>query len=145
MPESIELTLLRTDRLVAVLPSALPLARGEAISIRELAGMPFVMYPPTAGTGIYPQIFTLCRAAGFVPTIGQFAGEASTIIGLVAAGFGVSVLPASFDRIRLDGVTYLPIRDEAATTTLLLGRRRGETAPLVDAFVKLAVAAALEE
>ena len=144
MPDSIALTLLRTDRLVAVLPAGSPLASGEAISIRELAGMPFVMYPPSAGTGIYPQIFKLCRDAGFVPQIGQFAGEASTIIGLVAAGCGVSVLPASFDRIRMDGVAYLPIRDEAASTTLLLGQRRGESAPLVDAFVKLALEAAAE-
>ncbi len=145
MPESIALSLLRTDRLVAVLPSALPLAQGKAVSIRELSGMPFVMYPPTAGTGIYPQIFKLCRDAGFVPHIGQTAGEASTIIGLVAAGCGVSVLPASFDRIRMDGVTYLPLREEAATTTLLLGWRRGESAPLVDAFVALAREVAAQE
>ena len=67
------------------------------------------MYPPGAGTGIYPQIFRLCRAAGFVPRIGQTAGEASTIIGLVAAGSGITLLPASFDRIRMDGVCYRPI------------------------------------
>ncbi|MES2317668.1 MAG: LysR family transcriptional regulator [Pseudomonadota bacterium] len=143
-PEGIALTTLREDPLVAVLPAALPLARKEAISIAELRDMPFVMYPPNAGTGIYPQIFRLCRAAGFVPHIGQLAGEASTIIGLVAAGCGVSVLPASFDRIRLDGVCYRAIADEGANTTLLLAQRSGEHSPLVDAFVALATAAAGE-
>jgi DNA-binding transcriptional LysR family regulator len=100
------------------------------------------MYPPGAGTGIYPQIFRLCREAGFVPHVALEAGEASTIIGLVAAGCGVSLLPKSFDRIRMDGVCYRPIADEAATTTLLLAQRADEVSPLVEAFVALAMEAA---
>ena len=74
----------------------------------------------------------------------QEAGEAMTIIGLVAAGCGISVLPASFDRIRMDGVCYRPIADPQATTSLLLAQREEETSPLVAAFVKLAEAAAME-
>jgi DNA-binding transcriptional LysR family regulator len=140
--ESIALTTLREDPLLLVLPSDHPLAAKKAVAIGELASLPFVMYPPNAGTGIYPQIFRLCRAAGFVPRIAQQAGEASTIIGLVAAGCGVSVLPASFDRIRMDGVCYRPLLDAAATTRLMLARRSGETAPLVDAFIALATEAA---
>ncbi|MES2015673.1 MAG: LysR family transcriptional regulator [Pseudomonadota bacterium] len=144
LPQAVELTTLRQDPLMAVLPAALPLARKRRIAIAQLKDMPFVMYPASAGTGIYPQIFRLCREAGFVPRIGQFAGEASTIIGLVAAGCGVSLLPASFDRIRMDGVAYRAILDPGATTTLLLARRKAEHAPLVDAFVALAIAAANE-
>jgi DNA-binding transcriptional LysR family regulator len=144
LPPSLRLTTLREDPLVAVLPSKLPLSGQASVAIADLAQMPFVMYPQNAGTGIYAQIFRLCRDAGFVPHIAQVAGEASTIIGLVAAGCGVSVLPASFDRIRLDGVAYLPIRDQAASTSLLLAQRDGEAAPLVEAFVGLAMAAARE-
>ena len=143
-PADIALTALREDALVAVLPSALPLARKDRIAIAELKDLPFVMYPPNAGTGIYPQIFRLCRAAGFVPRIGQMAGEASTIIGLVAAGCGVSVLPASFHSIRMEGVCYRPILDAAATTQLLLARRSGERAALAEGFVALALEAARE-
>ena len=144
LPATIVLSALRKDRLVAVLPAALPLARKKAVAIEELRDMPFVMYPAGAGTGIYPQIFRLCREAGFVPRIGQVAGEASTIIGLVAAGCGVSVLPASFDRIRMDGVRYRPLAGSAANTSLLLAQRKDEPSPLVQAFVALATAAALE-
>lgn len=134
---AIKLTNLREDPLVAVLPAAHPLAAKKQIAIRELEHEAFVMYPPGAGTGIYPQIFRLCREAGFVPRVGQTAGEASTIIGLVAAGSGVTLLPASFDRIKMDGVCYRPIVDKGATTMLLLAQRGGEHAPLVDAFVAL--------
>ena len=142
LPPSIKLTTLREDPLVVVLPIRHPLASRAEIAIRELADESFVMYPPGAGTGIYPQIFRLCRAAGFVPRIGQTAGEASTIIGLVAAGSGITVLPASFERIRMDGVCYRPISDPDATTMLLLAQRAGEYAPLVDAFVGLVTDAA---
>jgi DNA-binding transcriptional LysR family regulator len=138
----IKLTHLREDPLMVVLPTWHRLAAKATLAIRELAELPFVMYPPGAGTGIYPQIFRLCRAAGFVPRIGQTAGEASTIIGLVAAGSGITLLPASFDRIRMDGVCYRPILDAEATTMLLLAQRSGEQAPLVDAFVALVTDAA---
>ena len=143
IPDSVALSILRKDPLLLVLPSAHPLAGQAEIAIRDLAGQAFVMYPKDAGTGIYPQIFRLCRAAGFVPHIAQEAGEASTIIGLVAAGCGISVLPASFDRIRMDGVCYRPIADPEASTSLLLARRQGQSTPLIDAFVALATEAAI--
>ena len=144
LPAAVRLSALRQDRLMAVLPAASSLARRKSIDIAELKDLPFVMYPAGAGTGIYPQIFRLCREAGFVPRIGQVAGEASTIIGLVAAGCGVSVLPASFDRIRMDGAIYRPITGKSAVTSLLLAQRSDERTPLVEAFVALAMAAAAE-
>jgi DNA-binding transcriptional LysR family regulator len=142
LPDGLALDALREDPLVAVLPAGSPLCGQSTVAIADLEDLPFVMYPQDAGTGIYPQIFRLCRAAGFEPRIGQQAGEASTIIGLVAAGCGVSVLPGAFDRIRMDGVCYRPIADADATTRLLLARRGAERSPLVEAFVKLATAAA---
>jgi DNA-binding transcriptional LysR family regulator len=138
LPDTITLTMLREDPLVLILPADSPLARHSEVHMRDLQGMPFVMYPKAAGTGIYHQIFRLCRAAGFVPQIAMEAGEASTIIGLVAAGLGVSLLPQPFDRIQMDGVVYRPLADSAATTSLLLAQRRDEDHPLVAAFVALA-------
>ncbi|MFA9217837.1 MAG: LysR family transcriptional regulator [Sphingomonadaceae bacterium] len=138
IPEGITTEVLREDPLVLVLPLDHPLAQQQAVAISDLQGLPFVMYPKNAGTGIYPQIFRLCREAGFAPTVAMEAAEASTIIGLVAAGCGISVLPSSFDIIRMEGVCYRPLADPAASTTLLLACRKDETAPLVAAFVAVA-------
>ncbi|HAT29496.1 MAG TPA: LysR family transcriptional regulator, partial [Janthinobacterium sp.] len=129
IPAGISLLTLRQDPLLLILPQDHPLAAKTQVAIRDLDGQPFVMYPKDAGTGIYPQIFRLCAAAGFVPRVAQEAGEASTIIGLVAAGCGISVLPASFDHIHMDGVCYRPLADPTASTTLLLAQRKGERAP----------------
>jgi len=142
VPNGVTLTPLREDPLMVVLPAGHRLAARPALAIKELEALPFVMYPPGGGTGIYPQILRLCRAAGFVPRVGQTAGEASTIIGLVAAGSGISLLPSSFDRIRMDGVCYRPLLDPEATTMLLLAQRAGEQSPLIDAFVALVTDAA---
>lgn len=138
LPESIRLTELRQDPLLLVLPSDSPLARKKKVPVKDLEGLPFVMYPKDAGTGIYPQIFRLCRAAGFTPQIAMEAGEASTIIGLVAAGCGVTVLPDSFNNIHMEGVVYRRLDDPAATTSLLLAQRADDISPLVEAFVALA-------
>ncbi|STQ80404.1 Uncharacterised protein [Hafnia alvei] len=37
-----------------------------------------------------------------------------TIVGLVSAGLGVSILPASFTRIKVDGVCYRYLDEETA-------------------------------
>lgn len=144
IPAGVGLTTLREDPLLLVLPVDHPLAGRDGIALAELADAPFVMYPPHAGTGLQTQVQRLCRAAGFTPRIAQEANEASTIIGLVAAGCGISILPGLFDRVRLEGVCYRKIADENATTTLYLARRQDETSPLVEAFVRLATAAAME-
>ncbi len=144
LPAGLELSNLRDDPLMLILPIGHPLAALSAVEFKDLAGAPFVMYPRNAGTGIYPQIMRLCKEAGFAPHIAQEAGEASTIIGLVAAGCGIAVLPESFDKIQMEGVCYRRLTDPAAMTALLLARRKDEIGALVDAFVALANAAADE-
>jgi DNA-binding transcriptional LysR family regulator len=142
LPDGVVLTVLRRDPLVLVLPVEHALAKKKVIAISDLEGQPLVMYPKTAGTGIHPQIFRLCKEAGFVPNIAVEAGEASTIIGLVAAGSGISVLPSSFEIIRMSGVCYRPLADPEANTALLLARRKDEISPLVAGFVAVAEEAA---
>jgi DNA-binding transcriptional LysR family regulator len=122
-----------------VLPSGHRLAGNDAIFLKEVADQPFVMYPTHAGTGLRPLILRLCREAGFAPHIAQEANEALTIIGLVAAGCGISVLPGSFDTIHMEGVCYRPIADPDAVTTLYLARRSDATSPLIAGFVALAM------
>lgn len=144
LPHKVALTKLRSDPLRLVLPTDSPLARQKSIAVKDLAGQAFVVFPKDAGTGIYHQIFELCRAAGFTPHIAMEAGEPSTIIGLVAAGCGISVLPGSFEGIHMEGVVYRPLADPEATTSMLLARHTEGGGPLAEAFVALARSAAEE-
>src|SRR5471032_3214667 len=143
-PATVRLTELRRDALLLVLPTGHALARQSSVAVGELKGLPFVMYPKDAGTGIYPQIFSLCRAAGFVPQVAMEVAEMSAILGLVAAGCGISVLPGSFNSLQMEGVVFRPLSDAAAHTPLLLAQREEAASPLVAAFVALVREAAAD-
>jgi len=139
LPEDLVAVELFAEPLVAVLPVDHPLAVGEGagIPLATLGEEPFVFFPRTFGTGLYDQLLALARAAGFSPRIVQEASEAMTLIGLVATGLGITVLPASFSRMRIDGVVCRPLLDPGASTAVWLVRRRDEASPLVQRFVEL--------
>jgi DNA-binding transcriptional LysR family regulator len=109
----------------------------RGLHLAQLADEPFVFFPRSYGSGLYAQLLSLCRDAGFSPHFAQEAGEAMTIIGLVAAGLGVSVLPASYQRIRIDGVVYRTLLDPEAVTSVWLVQRKGAQTPMAKAFVEL--------
>lgn len=149
LPDNLLAVELFREPLVAVLRADHPLAAGseEGIHFTALAEEPFVFFPRTFGTGLYDQMLALARDAGFTPRVSQEASEAMTIIGLVSAGLGVSVLPASFRRTRVDGVVYRTLLDPGATTAVWLVRRRDERSPLARSFIELVTreAAAIRE
>ncbi|TBU97199.1 LysR family transcriptional regulator [Stutzerimonas kirkiae] len=139
LPQELSAVELLSEPLVALLHADHPLAgtHDEAMPLAALADEPFVFFPRTYGTGLYGQLFQLARQAGFTPRITQEVHEALTIIGLVAAGLGVSVLPASFRRARIDGVVFRPLSDTGATTAVWLIKRRQEHSPLAQAFIDI--------
>jgi len=139
LPEDLVALELFAEPLVAVLPVDHPLAgaREEGVRLAALGEEPFVFFPRTFGTGLYDQLLGLARAAGFSPRIVQEASEAMTLIGLVATGLGVTVLPASFSRMRIDGVVCRTLLDPGASTAVWLVRRRDEASPLVRRFAEL--------
>ena len=139
LPDSLSVVELMREPLVAVLNADHPLVEGSerGLYLAQLAEEPFVFFPRTYGSGLYAQLLSLCRDAGFSPHFAQEAGEAMTIIGLVAAGLGVSVLPASYQRIRIDGVVYRTLLDPEAVTSVWLVQRKGAQTPMAAAFVEL--------
>ena len=139
LPDAVHWVELFREPLVAVLRADHPLAAGseDGLAIAALAEEPFVFFPRSYGTGLYDQVIALTRQAGFSPRIAQEASEAMTIIGLVSAGLGVSILPASFRRTRVDGVVHRTLSDPEATTAVWLVRRQNEGSPLALSFIDL--------
>ena len=141
LPDSVQTTELFREPLVAVLNASHPLADGPVtgIELAALAQEPFVFFPRSYGSGLYSQLLSLARQAGFSPHIAQEAGEAMTIIGLVSAGLGVSVLPASFQWMRIAGVAYRPLVDQGAESAVWLAQRKGPSSVMARAFVDLLI------
>lgn len=139
VPDSLVVTELFREPLVAVINAAHPLAQGseQGLYLAALAHEPFVFFPRSYGSGLHAQLLSLARAAGFSPHFAQEAGEAMTIIGLVSAGLGVSVLPASFQRMRIDGVVYRTLLDTDAVTAVWLAQRAQGRSAMATAFAEL--------
>ncbi|MND83929.1 HTH-type transcriptional regulator BenM [compost metagenome] len=146
LPESLNAVELFREPLVAVINAAHPLAQSSEAGVRmaALAHEPFVFFPRSYGSGLHAQLLSLARQAGFSPHFAQEAGEAMTIIGLVSAGLGVSVLPASFQRMRIDGVVYRTLLDDDAVTAVWLVQRRDAPSAMARAFAELLTRQALE-
>ncbi|HWD65171.1 MAG TPA: LysR substrate-binding domain-containing protein [Solirubrobacteraceae bacterium] len=121
---------------VAVLPSSHPLAEGGRISMSRLAGEPLVLFPRSQASG-YHDLLISALARGGPPRVVQYAPEMTTIVGLVAAGLGVSLVPRSVERLALGGVSYRPVPG-APVSELVAVARQDDDAPLVRAFIEQA-------
>src|SRR5262249_23590127 len=146
-PGEFAISLLLEEPMVVALPSGHVLARsndgGAALSLKVLAGETFLLYGRPAWLGQYEAIIAACRAAGFSPRVGQEAPPVTSTLGLVAAGLGISFVPASVQRMNLDGVTYRRVKGiTQARAILSLATRRADNSPVVRQFVNLVKRAA---
>ena len=120
LPDTLVWERVLREPLLAMVPRDHPLASKPRVSLRELTREPFVFFDPHVGTGLYDDILGLMRRYDLTPAITQEVGEAMTIIGLVAAGLGVSILPASFRRVQLLEMCWLPIEEQDAVSEMWL-------------------------
>ena len=120
LPESLAWQPILREPLLAMVHRDHSLAQQETVSLADLAAEPFVFFDPHVGTGLYDDILGLMRRYGLAPVITQEVGEAMTIIGLVAAGLGVSILPASFSRVKMTEMRWVPIREPDAVSEMWL-------------------------
>jgi DNA-binding transcriptional LysR family regulator len=126
-------TVLR-ERTVAAVPAGHPLAGLSRVPLRRLATEPLVLFPREQAPGFHDLLIDSLAGAGAVPRVIQYAPEMLTIIGLVAAGTGVSLVPASVQRLALEGVAYRPVSG-APRSELVAITRAGEDSALARAFV----------
>jgi DNA-binding transcriptional LysR family regulator len=142
-PQGLVVHPLLEEVMVVALPTGHPLARqdgqdggNDALSLKALAGETFVVYRRPNGPGLYDAIIAACHAAGFSPRVGQQAPRIVSTLNLVAAGLGISLVPASLGRMNMDGVTYRRLRG-AALAPLNLASRRGDASAAVRRFLEL--------
>jgi DNA-binding transcriptional LysR family regulator len=134
------------EEMVAVLPAGHRLAASTTtarLPLIALESETFILYRRPLGPGLYDAIIAACQRAGYSPRIGQEAPRMLATLSLVAAGLGVTLIPASMQRIGMEGLAYRAIQRKAGLAAPLnLACRRGETAPAVRRFLALARAAA---
>ena len=125
------------EPMLAALPVGHGLASntGEALPFAALAAEAFILYRRPAGPGLYDAIVTACRAAGFTPNVVQEVPRLPSTLSLVAAGLGISLVPASMRRIAMAGVSFRPLCDAPSLSAPLhLALRRAALSPTAARF-----------
>jgi DNA-binding transcriptional LysR family regulator len=125
------------EPLMVALPPGHPLSDASGISLRALADDPFVFFPAWASPGLHRRILTLCEDGGLVPRVVQEAREWTTILALVNAGHGVSIVPESFRQMGWGGVKLLPVRSVKSGTAISIGLAGDSTPVLVAEFTEV--------
>ena len=115
---------LRTEPLFAVLPREHPRADAKSIALRELRGAPFVMLRD--GHCFRDLSIAACSHARITPRIAFESEQFSSVLGMVAAGVGVSLVPQmAIDRNA--GCRYVRLSDARATRTIVAAVLRGRS------------------
>ncbi|MFY1877574.1 LysR substrate-binding domain-containing protein [Achromobacter xylosoxidans] len=105
------------ESMLAAFPADHPMVKGRArkrIALSELADESLILYRRHNGPGLYDAIISACRAAGFSPRVAQEAPRMLSTLSLVAAGLGVSLVPASLRRVNIEGVVYVNVSGPVA-------------------------------
>jgi DNA-binding transcriptional LysR family regulator len=121
-----------------VLPSYHPQAHKRSVPLVTLAQEKLILFPRAIGPGLYDSVIASCQRAGFSPILGEEGIQISSILSLVAAGFGISIVTRSTERIRADGIVYVPIKGEAPRAPISLAVRKDNRSAVIRNFVALA-------
>jgi len=138
-----ELTLHRLfeEPMVVALPAGHALAQragAEPRPLSDFAQDSFIAFARVEGPGMFDATLAACLRAGFTPRLGQEAPRITSTLGLVAAGLGVAIVPASISRIAMDGVAYCELAPaERPSVPLHLATRRGVASTTLRNFADL--------
>jgi DNA-binding transcriptional LysR family regulator len=105
------------ETMLAAFPADHPFVKGRdrrQIALSELAEESLILYRRHSGPGLYDAIITACSASGFSPRVVQEAPRMLSTLSLVAAGLGVSLVPASLRRVNIEGVVYVNVTGPVA-------------------------------
>jgi DNA-binding transcriptional LysR family regulator len=134
--ESFQCQALLEEPLVVALPENHPLAAQDSIRLSALKGEPFIGFS-AAMTVFGGYLLKVCQEAGFVPNVVQETIEIQTAVSLVSAGVGLTLAPASLQKVGRIGVVYRSLAAPVPKTTLYAVWRKDNRTPVVRAFLAL--------
>ena len=125
------------EAFVVALPAEHPLAADRDVALADLADEPFILPARHGMPGLHARVLDLCRSAGFLPqAVQDDVWLVQTIVGLVASGSGVALVPESAEALGRRGVAYRPLRDAGSVVVELAAIwRREAVGPVLAAFV----------
>ncbi|MBY4899229.1 LysR family transcriptional regulator [Cupriavidus sp. AU9028] len=116
-----------TEPLVAALPVNARAGDRGALTPAALAREPLILYPARPRPSYADHVLALFRAQGLQPRVVQEANELQTALGLVAAGIGIALVPASVQRLHRDDLRYAPLQAPGFVSPMIMSYRAGDS------------------
>ncbi|MBI1201980.1 MAG: LysR family transcriptional regulator [Rhodopseudomonas sp.] len=113
------------------------LAKRKRIEIKDLREEEYIVLAPDS-SDFARSIIDWCVAAGFLPRIAHEVIDSQSILGLIAAGFGVALLPASIARLTGDQIIFHTLGPTAPAADVFLVYRQDDPSPVLRAFIEFA-------
>ncbi len=126
------------DLLVIALPTAHALAKQKVVSLKTLAGEPFVQFHRIGAPSLFDEVIGVCRRAGFSPRIVNEPNFMATVMTLVeSGGLGVSLIPSCVRSLNRPHVIIRPISPRSADIPLCATWPKSADNPALAAFVEI--------
>ena len=130
---------------IAALPAHHPLAAQATVNLRQLADEDFVSFSRDEAPAIHEHLRRMCEEAGFSPRIAIEAHPMSTVVGLVASGAGVAIVPQSMRRLNILNLAYRKLIGTRSRSEFFLAWRRDDESATLQNFLKVKKANAISE
>ncbi|HEX3985883.1 MAG TPA: LysR substrate-binding domain-containing protein [Acidobacteriaceae bacterium] len=111
--------ILYNDPFLAVLPREHPRVR-SSLDLRDLANESFVLCERDISPVLFDRIISMCGRAGFAPRIVQTSNVFSSVLALVEAGEGITLIPSSLRHVRVSDLAFCPVNDPEGTIELVM-------------------------
>ncbi|MEM8677423.1 MAG: LysR family transcriptional regulator [Cyanobacteria bacterium P01_G01_bin.67] len=126
-----------TEKMVLALPEDHPLSTFTEVPISKLSDQSFILFPRREGASLYSRILSICQEAGFNPKVVQEASPQPTMIGLVAAGIGVSFVSSSLENLNRPGVVYRQLDVTTPELELVAAWKTEQVSPVLQKFLQV--------
>jgi DNA-binding transcriptional LysR family regulator len=124
------------EPVIVVLPENHPLAKETEITIADLGHEPLILASRDRDCGLFEEIFNLYYQAGLHPNVIYAAREMQVMLGFVAAGMGISLLPAYVQNLQRLGVVYRSLKPHAPIVKLAIAYKSNNQ-PTLQSFLKI--------
>jgi DNA-binding transcriptional LysR family regulator len=111
------------------------MARTAKLNLADLREESFILHRREDTPSLFDTVIAACRKAGFEPALGPSVPQLVTIVQLVAAEIGVSLVAASLQEFQIKGVVFKELHDVSPKTRLSLAWRRTDTSPFLKHFL----------
>ncbi|OZI37241.1 hypothetical protein CAL29_02090 [Bordetella genomosp. 10] len=133
---ALEFRRVEREPMMAALPAGHVLAGQSALALTAFNRQPFVMYAAQEGKYFHDLIEKMLAKHGVAPRYVHFVSQTQSLLGIVRAGLGLGIVPASARELCLPGIEFRPLKVRGVHADMYAAWRRQHQNPALSAFLE---------